>query len=137
MKPLLQKLPDYIILHIGLNYALDNTSRETFDKILKLKTYIQKELPKCKITIATPIKQHGHEKASLTISYLSKKFKDLSISVVNKSNIGQRTKNKFSSKDLFSKCDQIRSVQRIWSRLLKKSLMENFIFVCSGSFLFR
>ena len=35
---------------------------------------------------------------------------------------------KFSIKDFFSKCDQIRSCQRIWSYLLKKSLMENFIF---------
>ena len=38
-------------------------------------------------------------------------------------------KMKFFSKDLFSKCDQIRSKLRIWSHLLKKSLMENFIFV--------
>ena len=35
---------------------------------------------------------------------------------------------KFSIKDLFSKCDQIRIFLRIWSHLLKKSLMENFIF---------
>ena len=34
-------------------------------------------------------------------------------------------KMKFSIKDFFSKCDQIRS---FWSHLLKKSLMENFIF---------
>ena len=40
MKLLLQKLPDYIILYIGTNDALDNTSREMLDKILKLKTYI-------------------------------------------------------------------------------------------------
>ena len=37
-------------------------------------------------------------------------------------------KMKFSIKDLFSKCDQICSFLRIWSHLLKKSLMENFIF---------
>ena len=37
-------------------------------------------------------------------------------------------KMKFSIEDLFSKCDRIRSVLRIWSHLLKKSLMENFIF---------
>ena len=37
-------------------------------------------------------------------------------------------KLKFSIKDFFSKCDQIGSFQRIWSHLLKKSLMENFIF---------
>ena len=35
---------------------------------------------------------------------------------------------KFSIKDFFSKCDQIRSFLRIWSHLLKKSLKENFIF---------
>ena len=39
----------------------------------------------------------------------------------------------FSIKDFFSKCDQIRKRLRIGSYLLKKSLMENFIFfvVCS------
>ena len=37
-------------------------------------------------------------------------------------------KMKFSIKDFFSKCDQIRSFLRIWSHLLKKSLMENFFF---------
>ena len=35
---------------------------------------------------------------------------------------------KFSVKDFFSKCEQIRSKLRNWSHLLKKSLMENFIF---------
>ena len=35
---------------------------------------------------------------------------------------------KFSIKDFFSKCDQIRRKLRIWSQLLQKSLMENFIF---------
>ena len=35
---------------------------------------------------------------------------------------------KFSIKDFFSQCDQICSFLRIWSPLLKKSLMENFIF---------
>ena len=35
---------------------------------------------------------------------------------------------KFSIKDFISKCDQIRSLLRIWSHLLKKSLMGNFTF---------
>ena len=35
---------------------------------------------------------------------------------------------KFSIKDFFSQCNQIRKKLRIWSHLLKKSLMENFIF---------
>ena len=37
-------------------------------------------------------------------------------------------KMKFSIKDFFSKCDQIRSFLRIWSHLLKKSLMETSFF---------
>ena len=37
-------------------------------------------------------------------------------------------KIKFSIKDFFSKCDQIRRKLRIGSHLLNKSLMENFIF---------
>ena len=37
-------------------------------------------------------------------------------------------KMKFSIKDFFSKCDQILRKLRIWSHLLKKSLMEKLIF---------
>ena len=38
-------------------------------------------------------------------------------------------KMKFSIKDFFNKCDQLRRKLRIWSHLLMKFLMENFIFV--------
>ena len=37
-------------------------------------------------------------------------------------------KMKFSIKDISSKCDQIRRKHQIWSHLLEKSSMENFIF---------
>ena len=37
-------------------------------------------------------------------------------------------KMKFFIKHFFSKCDQIRRKLRIWLHLLKKSLMENFVF---------
>ena len=35
---------------------------------------------------------------------------------------------KFSNKGFFNKCDQIGSFLRIWSNLLQKFLMQNFIF---------
>ena len=38
---------------------------------------------------------------------------------------------KFSIKDFFSKYDQILSFLRIWSHLLKKTLMVKFHFLCS------
>ena len=37
-------------------------------------------------------------------------------------------KIKFSITDFFRKCDQIRTFLQIWSHLLKKSVIENFIF---------
>ena len=43
-------------------------------------------------------------------------------------------KVKFFIKDFFSKCDQILRKLRIWSHLRKKSSMENFIFLCSVSY---
>ena len=45
-------------------------------------------------------------------------------------------KMKFSMKDFFIKCDQIRSFLRIWSHLLKKFLIESFIF-CARHFFLR
>ena len=44
--------------------------------------------------------------------------------------MGLALHKKWSINDFFSKCDQIRSFLRIWWHLLKKSLMENFVF-CS------
>ena len=44
-------------------------------------------------------------------------------------------KMKFSIKDFFKKCDQIRRKLRIWSHLLKKTLMENVIFCAVKGFL--
>ena len=40
---------------------------------------------------------------------------------------------KFSIKDFFSKCDQIRSFLRILSDLLKKPSMKKFIFLRSDN----
>ena len=52
-----------------------------------MKTYLGKELPKCKITISTPIKRHDSGKASQTILHLSQKFKDRRILFVYNSSI--------------------------------------------------
>ena len=41
-------------------------------------------------------------------------------------------KMKFSIKNFLSKCYQIHSFLLIWSHLLKKPLMENFIFCAVG-----
>ena len=49
--------------------------------------------------------------------------------------IGNTQKMKFSITDFFTKCDQIRTFPRIWSHLLKKSVMENFLFCAVREFI--
>ena len=58
--------------------------------------------------------------------------KTLKKNKVPKSNTAQ--KMKFVIKDFFSKCDQTRRKLRIWSHLLRKSLMENLIFCAQSSY---
>ena len=50
--------------------------------------------------------------------------------------VAMHKKMKFFIKNFFSKRDQIRSFLRIWSNLLTKSLMENFIFCAALQYLF-
>ena len=50
------------------------------------------------------------------------------VSVKVKRSICTLQKTKFSIKDSFSKCDQMRNFLGIWSHLLKQSVKENSIF---------
>ena len=63
----------------------------------------------------------------VSVNNMLKEYDDMKEKIKNSNNIIAQ-KMKFSIKDFFSKCDQIRSFLRIQSHLLKKSLMENFVF---------
>ena len=62
-------------------------------------------------------------------------FQKITLKVLGMYNVLQFTNTaqnmRFSIKDFFSKCDQIWMKLRIWSYLLKKSLIKNFIFMQS------
>ena len=58
-------------------------------------------------------------------------FSDLFASISR--NVLHCIKMKSFTKDFFSKCDQIRRKPQIWSHLLKKFLMGNFIFCAVNS----
>ena len=64
-------------------------------------------------------------------------YQDNEILKANNSTSYTAQKMKFSIKDFFSKCDQIRRKLSIWSHLLRKSLIENLIFcavLCQKSY---
>ena len=67
------------------------------------------------------------QKSNYTWHYILLDMNNMSFSF-DVQNFNTVQKMKFPVKDFFSKCDQICGKLRIWSHLLKKSLLENFIF---------
>ena len=67
LEPLLQKCPDTVILHVGTNNCVNESSRVVLDKILNLKSFIQKSLPQYKVIIPNVINRIEDDKASLTV----------------------------------------------------------------------
>ena len=65
----------------------------------------------------------------IKIKFLLKEDLDIdNVKVDNANDDDTGYKLKLSITDFFSKCDQVRKKLRIWSHLLKKSIMENFFF---------
>ena len=66
------------------------------------------------------------------MEFFDKSLNDLHLNQLNLESVNYFShtaqKMKFSIKDFFSKYDQIYRKLRIWSHLLNKSLMENFVF---------
>ena len=90
--------------------AIENMHEVRFPNIYILSNIIYYILP-LTVIIAMAIKSVGFSKVrQLSVTCFTAK------------------KKKFSIKNLFSKCDEIRRKLRIWSHLPKKSLLENFIF---------
>ena len=81
------------------------------------------------LLLRTCLTEHFEKYHWLSLCWLTKLLQPMSITSLWILTLHK--KFKFSIKDFFSKCDQIRKILRIWSHLLKKSLMENFIFLCS------
>ena len=73
--PLLKKKPDVIFLHVGTNDAVKKTSDIIIDDILKLKHFIELQLPDTKTIISCPMMRTDDAKASLTIKHIISKMK--------------------------------------------------------------
>ena len=87
-KPLLKKNPDSIILHIGTNNSVHETSRDILNGILSLKDFIEKLRPKCKVIVSNIIYRSDNGKASLTVKNVNDHLDALNIDVVDNRNIG-------------------------------------------------
>ena len=105
LKPILNKKPDYLIVHIGTNDTQNYSSQEIVDEILNLKLFIKKELPESKITISLLINRNDNAKANEILKHVNKQLSQLQIDVLDNSNItvDHLGKKRFTSKFIWCK----------------------------------
>ena len=82
LKPLLKKNPDNIILHIGTNKLVNETSREILNGILSLKNFIEKLRRKFKVIVSNIIYRSDNGKAYLTVKNVCDRLDAVNIDVV-------------------------------------------------------
>ena len=63
--PLLEKVPDYVILYVGTNDAINYEASDIVKKILMIKEFIKFWVPNCKVISSRLIKGHDNDNASI------------------------------------------------------------------------
>ena len=130
--------PDHLILHVGTNdMASENKAEGIAKSIVDLAKSLVADDRTISISNILSRNDNLNGKAAEVNSYLEKMCSKVNTHFIDNARVfnpkrhlnnGTVQKMKFPIKDFFSKYDQIRSFLRIWSHLLKKSLMENFHF---------
>ena len=85
--PIIEKRPDYLILHVETNDATTNTYRKIIDNLLMLKYNILKQLPNCRVIVSKPTVRIDHRKANLTLRNVNKHLETLNLECIVNGNI--------------------------------------------------
>ena len=83
-------MPDYVILHVGTNDAIDYKASDIVKKILQLKDFVKLRVPNCKVIISRPIKRHDNDNASRVIEEVNAQFQKLTIDMIGNENIEKK-----------------------------------------------
>ena len=82
MQTVIKKKPEFVILHIGPNYATTNDSKKILEDVLLLKSAILKSLLDCRVIVSKRTFQSDDTKAALTLRNLNKHIFNLVIKCV-------------------------------------------------------
>ena len=82
--------PEYTILQLGTNDALNLPTNEILPKIKKLNREIKKISKDCRVIISTPIHHFDNWKGDSTVSELTNLVISLKIPIANKKNISPK-----------------------------------------------
>ena len=72
LKPYLKRLPTNIILHVGKNNSINDSSTVILNKLLSLKNFIHTELPESTVILSNIIDRSDNSVARLRISDFNK-----------------------------------------------------------------
>ena len=76
-----------VIIHVGTNNAMTDTSKEIFEKLISFKHQIKSILPKCGITVSDLIMRTDELKAAKINEEVNRLIKSANINFVENSNI--------------------------------------------------
>ena len=95
--PLLEKKPDYLILHVGPNDGINYEGKEIVDKLLQLKSFIQEKLPTANVMLSKPIMRVDVKQRENVVTDVINKLSELDIDIIDN---GKLAKNHLNGKEL-------------------------------------
>ena len=89
LKPLLNKDPSVVILHVGTNDFTENgiDSDTIVSRILSLKAEIEKIVDGCKVILSLPIRRRDSDRANKILAEVCEKITVMKLDFINNSNI--------------------------------------------------
>ena len=93
LKPYLKRLPTNIVLHVGTNNSINDSSSIKLNKLLSLKKFIHTELLESNVILSNIIERSDNGIARLKTSNFSKHFNSLKINIIDKGNISSEHLN--------------------------------------------
>ena len=90
IKPILRQKPEYIILHVDTNDAINLPPNEILDKILKLKIKFEEINKDCKVITLMPTYLFDNPKTGNTVNQLKNMLINLNVPIVNNKNINRK-----------------------------------------------
>ena len=87
LKPLMRKKPSMLILHMGTNNTVSESSKVILEKIKSLISHIKISNPEGRIIISQPVRRTDNGKATLTLNNLNKLLAEFDVDKIDSSNI--------------------------------------------------
>ena len=93
LKPYLNRSPTNIILYVGINNSIKDSSSVILNKLLSLKNFIHTELPESNVIFSNIIDRLDNSIARLKISNFKKHLNSLKIDTIDNGNVSSEHLN--------------------------------------------